>query len=76
LEIYGLGGKEYNEREVVGFVRAQGVRFEGEVDWGRWRGEISSEEAKNRWMILKRHIQGRGEKSLGELLEMMGKRLG
>lgn len=32
------------------------------------------EDAKNRWMILKRHIQGRGNKSFPELMEIVNKK--
>lgn len=55
-------------KEVVQFMIDQGAREEKEVDWRNWRGEISEQEAKNRFMILKKLVPGKTIKPFATLL--------
>lgn len=71
-----FGNRDQIEEKIVRFLLEGKYRSEGEIAWNKWKvEEMSGEQAKNRYMILKRNIVGRGQKTFKELLEAMQQRI-
>ena len=63
-------GMTSNFREIFNFVQQQQPKQEDLIDWSKWNNEqISVDQAKAKWSILKRRIQHRKGLSWPRLLE-------
>jgi hypothetical protein len=55
--------------ELVAFMQKQKVGEESKLDWKRWQSEdYTSEEGRNRFMILKKLIEGRSHKPFKNIM--------
>lgn len=61
---------------LLAFLEEQNVSEETKVNWKKWRDDdYTPEEARNRFMIMKKLIEGRSVKSFSVILHDMRARL-
>lgn len=65
MKIVNRDSEGKNALKVVAFIQAQKPQSESDIAWEKWKSSMSFHlnEAKNRWFLLKKKIDGRSEMS-------------